>query len=231
MMDLGNIMSSYLSGNNPASFIFAFIGGVITSFTPCVFPVIPVIVGYIGASHVKSRSEAFLLSVFYVIGLALTFSVLGLVASYTGMIFGSIQSNPWSYIFMGTVVLIMTLYFLNILRIPLPNLNIPRFKQRGYISALLLGAFSGIITAPCTAAILAILLAYVGTKQNVVFGGLLLFTYALGLGCILVIAGTFTGTIKIIIKSSFVAEKIKIGFAVVLFIMAVLFYIKAYKLF
>ena len=226
-----NLVSVNLAGNNPTVYLFVFIAGIITGFTPCIYPVIPIIVGYIGAMQVKSRSRAFLLSLSYVVGMSVTFSVLGLIASLTGKMFGTVQSNPWTYIFVGNVILIMAMWFMDIIRIPLPAFSTPKIKGKGFVPAFLLGLISGVIAAPCTAAVLAIILSYVATAQNVLFGTTLLFTYAIGLGSLIIIAGTFTGFVNTLMKSEAVSVRIKKVFGVALFLLSQYFFIKAGQLF
>jgi len=231
MDNLTTIISQAINTGNPLVYIFVLVGGIATSFTPCVYPVIPLIVSYIGASKVSSRFHAFWLSLSYVIGMAFTFSLLGVIASLTGMIFGEIQSNPWTYIFVGNVVLFMAMWFMDIISIPLPSVTAPKVKTKGIVSAVLLGITSGIIVAPCTAAVLFIILSYVGSKQNLFFGTTLLFTYAIGLGVPFLIAGTFTGFINTLIKSESFSYKVKKVFGVSMFLLSQYFFIKAGKLF
>ncbi len=231
MGDLTQIVSRTLSSGNPLIYLFVLIAGVITSFTPCVYPVIPIVVGYIGASQVSSKMKAFWLSVFYVLGMATTFSVLGIIASLTGMLFGKIQSNPWTYIFVGNVILFMAMWFMDIIYIPLPAFASPRVKGKGFIPAFILGLASGIIAAPCTAAVLVIILSYVSTRQNLFFGATILFTYAIGFGTLLIIAGTFTGFINTLMNSETMSKKVKKIFGISLFLLSQYFFIQSGKLF
>ncbi len=231
MNDLAQIVSRTITSGNPLVYLFVLVAGIITSFTPCVYPIIPIVVGYIGASQVRSRTKALWLSTSYVLGMATTFSILGIVASWTGMLFGKIQSNPWMHVFVGNVILIMAMWFMDIITIPLPAFVTPRIKGKGFIPAFLLGLASGIIAAPCTAAVLVIILSYVGSKQNIFFGATILFTYAVGLGTILIIAGTFTGFINTLMKSETMSKKIKKVFGILLFLLSQYFFIQAGKLF
>ncbi len=224
---LKDIISEGIQSGSVQTYVFVLVAGIITSFTPCVYPVIPIITGYIGARQVDSRREAFLLSLFYVIGMAVTFSALGIMAASTGMLFGDVQSNPWTHIVVGNVILIMSLWFLGIINMPVPSFRIPGFKQKGLLQTFILGLVSGIIAAPCTAAVLVIILSYVGTKQNMLFGGTLLFTYAMGLGTLIIIAGTFTGAVKTMIKSGQWPERIKKFFGIAMLFLAEYFFIQA----
>lgn len=228
---LAEIVSKNLLDGNLLIYFFVLVAGIITSFTPCVYPVIPIIVGYIGVMQVKSRIQAFLLSLSYVVGMSVTFSVLGIIASLTGKMFGTVQSNPWTYIFVGNVILIMAMWFMDIINIPVPAFSTPKIKGNGFVTVFILGLISGVIAAPCTAAVLAIILSYIATKQNVLFATTLLFTYAMGLGSLIIIAGTFTGFVNTFVKSEAVSRIVKKIFGIALFLLSQYFFIKAGKLF
>ncbi len=226
-----NLVSVNLAGNNPTVYLFVLLAGIITGFTPCILPVLPLIVGYIGATKVQSRSRAFLLSISYTVGMSITFSVLGIIASLTGKMFGSVQSSPWSYIFVGNVFLIMAMWFMDIIYIPLPAFSSPQIKSKGLIPAFLFGLFSGIITAPCTAPVLAIILSYVAIQRSIFFGFSLLFVYGIGLGILIIIFGTFTGFVNASLKSEKISLRVKKIFGVFMFLLSQYFFIKAGKLF
>jgi thiol:disulfide interchange protein len=179
------------------SFVAIYLGGVLTSFTPCIYPLVPVIVGVIGSSKEQSKLKNFMLSICYVLGMALTFAVLGVVAALSGQFFGQIQSNPIAYVLVGGVIIMFALSLFNV--VPLPTSFLHKagsgrvFKGGVVLSSFLMGVVSGIIAAPCATAVLAAVLAYVATTQNVILGFSLLFTFAVGLGTLLIIAGTFAG--------------------------------------
>ena len=136
------------------------------------------------------------MSLVYVIGMAITYAALGAVAALTGKLFGEIQSNPWVYLVIANIIILMGLSMLGVFTLTVPvflqNLQKGRDKK-GMLGPFLLGLSSGLIAAPCTAAVLGVVLTFVATKQNVLFGVTLLFVYALGAGALLLIAGTFTG--------------------------------------
>lgn len=181
-----------LSGNS-LSYLKAFLGGVGISFTPCVYPLIPVIVGYIGIKADSSKFRGFALSLTYVTGIAITYSVLGLIASLTGKIFGLISAHPVTHIFVGSIIILFGLSMLDIFNLPLPRLiKAPLLKEKNYLSIFLLGLSSGLIISPCTAPALGTILVYLATKQNVLYGATLLLSFAYGMGLVLILAGTFS---------------------------------------
>src|SRR3989338_6578428 len=113
--------SQYLSEVSPLAYLVAFLGGVWASFTPCVYPIIPILVGVIGATGVKSRLSAFQLSLAFVLGTAVTYSLLGLVAALTGRIFGQFTSHPIAYLLVGNLCLVFALSMLGLFEIKLPG--------------------------------------------------------------------------------------------------------------
>lgn len=117
--------------NSPIDYLKVFFGGVGISLTPCVYPLIPVIVGYIGIKAGTARLRGFSLSLTYVTGVAIIYSILGLFASLTGRIFGVISSHPLTYIFVGWVIIIFGLSMFDLFSLPLPRLvGLPQIKEK-----------------------------------------------------------------------------------------------------
>ncbi len=192
-------LSSYLGNISVITYLAVFAGGVATSFTPCIYPLIPIIVGVIGSSKESSRLRNFFLSLSYCVGMAVTFSVLGVFAAMTGKLFGQLQSSSTAHLVVGGIIIFFGLALVDV--VPLPTFLLSKAgagkirKGRGILPAFFMGAASGFVAAPCTAAVLAALLTYVASTQNVVFGFTLLFTFAVGLGTLLIIIGTFSGIV------------------------------------
>jgi thiol:disulfide interchange protein DsbD len=190
-----------LSGN-PLDYLWAFLGGVLASLTPCVYPLIPITAGYIGIRSEGSQFKGFILSLIYVTGIAITYSLLGLLASLTGSLFGKISSHPIAYIFTGTAVIIFGLSMLDLFPIILPSPIKPiNYKKTGFISTFFLGLTSGLIVGPCLTPVLGAILAYLVTKKNILYGMTLLFTFAYGMGLILILIGTSSSILISLPKS------------------------------
>jgi len=182
-----------LSGS-PFDYIIAFLGGVFVSFTPCVYPLIPITAGYIGARASGSKLKGLALSLVYVTGLAVTYSILGLLASLTGTIFGSISAHPITYFSVGVVIIFFGLSMLDLFVIPLPNIfKSPVHKKQNYFSTFLLGLSSGLVASPCLTPVLGSILFSLTTKKNLLYGATLLFSFAYGMGLVLILVGTFSG--------------------------------------
>jgi len=189
-----------LSGS-PVDYIFAFAGGFLVSLTPCVYPLIPVSVFYISARSGNSKIKGFILSLLFVSGLAVTYSILGLIASLGGIFFGKVSTNPVTLIVVGVIIVLfglsMLLDFFNF------SWQGPKVdtKKKGYFSTFLLGASSGLVASPCLTPALASILAYLSTRKNIFYGMSLLMVFAYGMGIILIFAGTFSSILINLPKS------------------------------
>ncbi len=190
-----------LSGS-PIDYLIAFLGGVLVSFTPCVYPLIPITAGYIGVRGSGAKLKGLVLSLIYVTGVAVAYSVLGLLASLTGTLFGKISYSPLTYIFVGIVIIIFGLSLLDFFKVLLPNIAKPAgFKKQSYISTFLLGLSSGLIVSPCLTPVLGSILAYLAIRKNLFYGATLLFTFAYGMGLLLILIGTFSAALVNLPKS------------------------------
>ena len=189
-------LSAYLQSSLLLSCIAAYLGGVLISFTPCVYPVAPITVAFIGAHSSGSKMKGFSLSLVYVVGMALTYTALGAAAALTGKLFGQIQANPWTNFIMANIFILMGLSMLDVfalaMRVPtfITRLQ-PRKQSRGFIGAFFVGAVSGLVVGPCTAPALAVLLGYAAKTQNLLSAIILLFVFAIGMGTLLIILGVF----------------------------------------
>ncbi|MDT8274271.1 MAG: cytochrome c biogenesis protein CcdA [Desulfomonilia bacterium] len=193
-----NSLDLYLLSSVPLAFVAVYLAGVLVSFTPCVYPVIPITIAYIGAQKTTSKLQGFLISIFYVLGTSITYTSLGILASLTGQLFGEIQSSPWTFFIVANLCLFMGLAMLEAFTLPLPGFISSQRKgspRAGLLGGFLIGAASGLILGPCTAPVLGVILGYVATKQHLLFGMGLLFVFSFGMGTILIILGTFTGLI------------------------------------
>lgn len=217
---LGNL-NVYLQGSMFLAFLAAYIGGLVISFTPCTYPLIPVTVGFIGARSSSSKLRGFLLSLFYVGGLAVTYSILGAMAALSGKLFGQMQTTPWTYFIMANLCIFMGLAMLDVFTfsLPVPQKLLKlsnRRDQKGFLSSFLIGAVSGFVIGPCTAPVLAVLLGYVAMQTNLLLGLSLLFVFAFGMGTLLIILGTFAGLISSLPQSGKWMTKIKFVFGLIL---------------
>ena len=190
-----NGMESYLLGSPALAVGAAFAGGFLASLSPCVYPMIPIVSVYVGSRNAgeKSRTRSFQLSLGYVVGMATVYALLGVVAALTGSMFGQIATSPWALLVVANILILLGLNILEVL--PMPTLP-GRYREPaagGIFGALLVGAASGLVASPCISPVLLGLLTFVATNHSVVYGGSLLFAFSLGMGVLLVVAGTFSG--------------------------------------
>lgn len=193
-----NIDPSVLNPASVLGYLLVFFGGVITSIGPCNAAMVPLIIGYIGGSVELPRRKAFSISLVFALGLAVTFMLLGIVASLVGGMIGG-STRLWYYI-VAAVCFIIGLQMLGVLHLNPPvwlsNLK-EKVKTKNLFGAFLLGLVSGLVASQCATPVLAAILTYVmAQKQGLIYGAVLLFIYALGRGVPIVLAGTFTGALK-----------------------------------
>ncbi len=209
-------LREYLQAGSPLSYAMAFLGGLLVSFTPCTYPVLPVTIGYIGSRASGSRRRAFLLSGAYAVGMASTYAALGMAAALTGSVFGEAAAHPASYFVLGNVCIVLALSLFDVFHLPVAALLSGPSRGQGGWGAFVVGAASGLIVGPCTAPVLGALLLYAGTSGHPVFGATLLFVFALGMTVPVVALGTFTGLLAGLPKSGPWLVRIQRGFGVVL---------------
>ncbi len=168
-----------------------------TSIGPCNIATIPLIVGFVGGSHDLRRIRAFILSLVFATGLALTFMLLGVAAALIGGLIGA--STRWWYYLVAGICFVIGINMLGVLKLNLPlwfgGLR-ERIGLKGIPGALALGLVSGLVASQCATPVLAAILTYVMAKGELAYGAALLFIYALGRGVPVVLAGTFTGVLK-----------------------------------
>jgi len=213
---LSETLKTQLAAGSLSSVFVVFAAGVLTSFTPCVYPMIPVTVTYIGGAAGGNRRRAVGLSLTYVLGLAVMYAALGVAAAMLGKIFGEFTRSPWVYGAVGLIIAGLGLGMLGVFTIPalMTSLQGQGARRGGFLGAALMGVAAGFVAAPCTAPVLGLLLAYVGQTRNVVWGGSLLFVFALGLGLLLMLLGIFSGLLTSLPKGGRWMDVIKKGFGV-----------------
>ena len=176
-----------------------FLAGVLSSASPCVLATIPLVVGFVGGYADGDRWKAFRYSLTFTLGLSLTFTAFGAAAGILGTMFGTV--GGWWYIVAGIVALLMGGQMMGFYEISLPIKRDFKPKQGGVIGSFILGLFFGIVSSPCATPVLVVILTYVATKGQVLYGIALLFAYAIGHCLLMLAAGTFTGFIEAFVKA------------------------------
>lgn len=191
-------VSQLLADSPLAALGTMFLAGLVTSLTPCVYPMIPVVAGVLGGagSAGRSRAQTVGYTLVYALGLALVYASLGLVAGLTGSLFGSVSSSPWAYFLMGNLLLVFGLAMLDVFPVKVPGSVMGwagRFGGGSYGGAFAMGATSGLVAAPCGAPAFAAALTFVTTTGSAFLGFWYLFVFSLGMTALLVAVGLGTG--------------------------------------
>ena len=216
--------SAFASKSLPLLLIGVFLAGLALNLTPCVFPLIPITVGFFTQQTKDRKGSAFPLALAYVLGIAFTYSVLGMLAALGGSIFGSALQSPWV---VGLIVVVLLALATSMFG--LWELQIPQWAQRasggrtGIPGALVMGLVMGFVAAPCIGPFVVGLLTFVGQRGDPVLGFLLFFTLAMGLGLPYLVLGTFTGAISKLPMSGMWMVGVRRVFGVILIAMAAYF--------
>ena len=206
-------VSASLSGHPLAAFGALFLAGLATSLTPCIYPLIPITAGILAGAQTHRRTDApgepaaadraawrrrASLTLTYVLGLALLYATLGLLAGMTGSLFGTVSANPWARFATGNLLLLFGLALLDVFPIEAPQRLVAwagRFVGGSYAGVFAMGATSGLVAAPCGAPAFAAVLTWVGTTRSAALGFAYLFVFSLGMTALLVVVGLFSGTV------------------------------------
>ncbi|MCJ7486616.1 MAG: cytochrome c biogenesis protein CcdA [Candidatus Aminicenantes bacterium] len=200
MESLFGDISALLQHSPWLAVVAVFLGGVTTALNPCVLAMIPLLMSVVaGNKETTTVRRSLVFSLLFVLGLAVTFTALGLVSGLMGRMFGDVGAF-WKYAVAG-VCLLMGLHLLGVIKWNLPVPAGIRVKKQGYFGAFLLGLLFGVVSTPCAVPILAVLLAFVAEKGNILYGGFLLFVYALGHSALVLVAGTSVGAAKGLLES------------------------------
>ncbi|MEJ2539285.1 MAG: cytochrome c biogenesis protein CcdA [Gemmatimonadota bacterium] len=199
-------LSESLSGSPLLATATLFGAGLLTSLTPCVYPMIPITASVITgtAREDQTRGRTVALTLTYVVGMALLYAFLGLIAGLTGTLFGTVSASPWARLAIGNLLLLFALVMLDVFPVPVPRRLMEWAANRdggSYGAVFLLGASSGIVAAPCGAPAFAVVLTWVAATQAGVMGFWYLFVFSLGMTALLVVVGIFSGTLARLPKS------------------------------
>lgn len=194
-----NNIQHIIQDQHGLTFVGVFIGGLVSAASPCVLAAIPLIIGYVGGYSEGNKKKAALYSLVFILGLSITFTLLGAAASVMGRFLGFM--GKWLYIGLAVVAIAMGLQLMGIISIPLPFQKTRQVRSKGLVGAFLLGLLTGTVSSPCATPVLAVILAYVSTQGDILYGGSLLFVYALGHCALIFIAGLSIGFTESIIGS------------------------------
>jgi len=193
-------LAATLSHHPLIALVTLFGAGLVTSLTPCIYPMIPITAGILSGTTAgqPSRARSAQLTLAYVTGLALFYAILGLIAGLSGSLFGTVSASPWARFAIGNLLLVFALAMLDVIPITAPQRLMRWVSGLGggsYPAVFLLGATSGIVAAPCGAPAFAAVLTWVATTRSGVLGFVYLFVFSLGMTALLVLVGLFSGSV------------------------------------
>jgi cytochrome c biogenesis protein CcdA len=188
------------------AFPACFFGGVVSSASPCVLAMIPLVIGYVGGYSEGSQKRAIQYSLMFTLGLTITFTILGVIAGALGSLFGDV-GGFWHYV-LPPVVILLGIYLILADKL---NLNVglsQRFlpKKKALLGAFLLGLFLGIVASPCATPVLGVILTFAATKKQIVYSGGLLLAYAMGHWILVLSAGISAGFAQKVLASKGIAN-------------------------
>jgi thiol:disulfide interchange protein DsbD len=206
--------------------------GLVTSLTPCIYPMIPITAGILGGAGATGQSprRRLVTVTLYVLGLASVYATLGLIAGLTGSIFGSVSSNKWSLLVMGNLLLVSGLALLDVFTVQASTgvLNwAARFTAERPAGAFMMGATSGLVAAPCGAPAFAAVLTFVGATGSAVLGFVYLLVFSLGMSALLVAVGLSAGALGALPRSGPWLGRIKQAGGAILLLVAQYYFFKA----
>lgn len=206
--------------------------GVLTSLTPCVYPMIPITVSVIAgtAREGQSRGRTVAMTLTYAVGLATLYALLGTIAGVSGTLFGTVSASPWALGAIGNLLLLFALAMLDVLPVPVPRRLMAWAGSReggSYGAVFVLGATSGVVAAPCGAPAFAVVLTWVAATQAGLMGFVYLFVFSMGMTALLVVVGLFSGTLTLLPRSGRWMVWVKRAAAVLMIAMAEYYFIRA----
>ena len=232
-MDFTHIAGT-LSGRPLVAVPLLFLAGVLTSLTPCIYPMIPITAAIVGGHSTgdvrPARWRPLALSLAYAFGLAIVYSALGLFAGLTGTLFGTVSTNPWLYFAMANLLVLAALAMLDVFPMQVPGPLLQRASSAGVggrvSGALIMGAMSGLVAAPCSAPVMGAVLTWVTTTKSAWLGFAYLFAFSLGMCALLVVVGVSSGALSRLPRAGIWMIRIKKIFAFVMLGVAEYYLIK-----
>lgn len=223
--DNNSIASTLESSGLFLSLIFVFLGGLALNLTPCVYPLIPITIGYFGGQSEGRTSRLFLLGILYVLGMALTYSVIGVVTSLSGSVFGALLQNSFVIIGIAVLFVVLALSQFGVYEFKLPDSWVMKAggAKGGAFGAFFMGLTMGIVAAPCIGPFVLGLVTYVAAKGDPLYGFLMFFVMAVGLGFPYLLLALFSGKIKKLPRAGDWMEGVKHIFGFLLLGMAIYF--------
>lgn len=228
----GGGLSEALSSSPALALATLFGAGVLTSLTPCVYPMIPITASVIAGTsrEGQSKGRTLGLTLTYAVGMATLYAFLGALAGVTGTLFGTVSASPWALLAIGNLLLLFALAMLDVLPVPVPRKLLAWAAEReggSYGAVFVMGAASGVVAAPCGAPAFAVVLTWVAATQAGLMGFVYLFVFSMGMTSLLIVVGLFSGTLTMLPRSGRWMVWAKRFAALVMIIMAQYYFVQA----
>jgi thiol:disulfide interchange protein DsbD len=202
----------------------AFLAGIFTSFTPCVLPIIPLTLAVVGVDKKRSLRHNLAVSSFLVLGITITYALLGLASASLGLRLGFLFQSRYFLGFLVVFFVFMSLSMMGVIRLEMP-VRVRNFLGQaggsGFRGAFLAGLTIGFVASPCVGPMLGPILLYVAKSQDLVWGGILLVVYGLGMGLLFMLTGTFFSTLGARVRGGIYTNVIKKFLAVLIMVPAI----------
>ncbi len=219
-----NIGGTFAQRGLPLTLLAVFVLGLALNLTPCVYPLIPITIGYFGTQSGGSRGHRVALSTLYVLGIAITYSTLGVFSALSGRLFGAWLQLPAVLIFFALLMLVLSSSMFGLFDITVPRFISNRSGgQAGLAGALVMGLLIGIVAAPCVGPFVISLIALVAQLGSPLLGFLMFFVLALGLGVPYLMLGIFSSAASSLPRSGMWMVQVKKAMGFVLIAMAFYF--------
>ncbi|NLO97423.1 MAG: cytochrome c biogenesis protein CcdA [Peptococcaceae bacterium] len=192
-------LSTLIAGSFWLAPLLALLAGVLTSVSPCALSCVPLVIGYVGGVGNRDTKKAFILSLTFALGMAVTFTALGTVAALFGKLIGI--SSMWWYIALGILAVLMALQIWELYNFIPSTYLTGKTAKKGYLGALVAGILGGMFSSPCATPVLIVLLGIVARSGNVAWGVVLLLFYSIGHSILVLVAGTSVGFVKKVTSS------------------------------
>ena len=205
--------------------IIIFFGGLALNLTPCVYPLIPITIGYFGGQSEGRTGQLFILGLLYVLGISITYSVVGVITSLSGSLFGSLLQSPVVIGIICLIFLALALSMFGVYEFKMPDSWVMKAggARSGRFGAFFMGLTMGIVAAPCVGPFVFSLITVVAKKADPFYGFLVFFILSLGLGLPYLILALFSGKLKSLPRAGLWMEAVKHIFGFIMIGMAIYF--------